>query len=108
MHWRGLAHLDVQPDNILLTSVRSTEVKICDFGSAQLVSKLGTSVAAAGNCHLAYTSPEVVNGEPAYPQSDVWSLAAVTYVLLSGVTPFRYYPLARSPMNDWPPQSNES
>uniref|UniRef100_A0A336KYA7 CSON000839 protein n=1 Tax=Culicoides sonorensis TaxID=179676 RepID=A0A336KYA7_CULSO len=39
---------------------------------------------------LTYLStPEVLNEEPAYPQSDIWSVGVLTYVLLSGVSPFR-------------------
>ena len=87
LHWRGFAHLDLQPDNILLKSIRSTEVKICDMGSAQKISKLGTNVPVRS--FLPYTAPELLNQDPAYPQSDVWSLGVVAYVLLSGVSPFR-------------------
>lgn len=86
LHWRGLAHLDIQPDNILITSIRSPNVKICDIGSAEQVSKLGTSVTCRSL--VAYAAPELLNKEPAYPQSDIWSLGVLTYVLLSGVSPF--------------------
>jgi serine/threonine protein kinase len=34
-------------------------------------------------------APEVLLGEPAFPQSDVWSVGVLTYILLSGVSPFR-------------------
>lgn len=35
------------------------------------------------------TAPEVINDEPAFPQSDIWSLGVLTYIMLSGVSPFR-------------------
>lgn len=44
LHWRGICHLDLQLDNIVMSSVRSLQVKIVDFGSARKVSKLGTIV----------------------------------------------------------------
>ena len=90
LHWRGIAHLDLQPDNVLLTSARSLDVKLCDFGCAQRVSKLGTVVAKENrdSSYLPFSSPEMINGELAFPQTDVWSLGVLTYVLLSGVSPF--------------------
>jgi tRNA A-37 threonylcarbamoyl transferase component Bud32 len=48
MHWRGLCHLDIQPDNVIMASVRSAQIKLVDFGSAQQVSKLGTNVPISG------------------------------------------------------------
>ncbi|XP_031784412.1 obscurin isoform X6 [Nasonia vitripennis] len=87
LHWRGICHLDVQPDNVVMASVRSLQVKLVDLGSARRVSKLGCQVPRLG--HPEYASPEVTNAEPAYPQSDIWQVAVLAYVLLSGVSPFR-------------------
>lgn len=53
LHWRGLCHLDLQPDNIVMASVRSLQVKLVDLGSAQAVSKLGTMVDRVG--HIEYS-----------------------------------------------------
>lgn len=89
LHWRGLSHLDLQPDNVLLMSARSLDVKLCDFGCAQRISKLGGTVVSFDRSYLPFTAPEILNDEPAFPQSDVWSLGVLTYVLLSGVSPFR-------------------
>ncbi|XP_045774482.1 obscurin isoform X7 [Maniola jurtina] len=88
LHWRGYCHLDLQPDNVVMSSVRSIQVKLIDFGSAHRVTKLGTSVPQAVG-ELEYKSPEVINDEPAYPQTDIWSVGVLTYILLSGVSPFR-------------------
>lgn len=48
LHWRGYCHLDLQPDNIVMSSVRTIQVKLVDFGSAHKVSKLGTTVPRIG------------------------------------------------------------
>lgn len=52
LHWRGYAHLDLQPDNIVMASVRSNQIKLVDFGSAQPVSKLGSHVHMPVNGNL--------------------------------------------------------
>ncbi|XP_061385572.1 obscurin isoform X4 [Danaus plexippus] len=87
LHWRGYCHLNLQPDNVVMASVRAIQVKLIDFGSAHRVTKLGTSVPQVGD--LEYKAPEIINDEPAYPQTDIWSLGVLTYILLSGVSPFR-------------------
>lgn len=87
LHWRGLCHLDIQPDNVVMASVRSVQVKLVDFGSARKVTKLGNLVPQLG--HPEYRAPELLNEEPAYPQTDIWMVGVLTYVLLSGVSPFR-------------------
>nr|XP_049692295.1 obscurin isoform X6 [Helicoverpa armigera] len=87
LHWRGYCHLDLQPDNVVMASVRSIQVKLIDFGSAHKVTKLGTSVPQVGE--LEYKAPEIINDEPAYPQTDIWSVGVLTYIMLSGVSPFR-------------------
>ncbi|CAH1180870.1 unnamed protein product [Phyllotreta striolata] len=87
LHWRGLCHLDLQPDNIVMSGVRSVQIKLVDLGSAHRVTKLGTDVPVVG--HPDYISPEVLSQEPAFPQSDIWTVGVLTYVMLSGTVPFR-------------------
>ncbi|XP_073994362.1 obscurin isoform X3 [Rhodnius prolixus] len=86
LHWRGLCHLDLQPDNIVMASLKSLQVKLVDLGCAQRVTKLGNVVKYHG--HVEFTAPEVLCQEPAYPQSDIWSVGVLAYVMLSGVSPF--------------------
>lgn len=54
LHWRGYAHLDLQPDNIVMASVRSHQIKLVDFGSAQPVCKLGSHVNMNVNGNIDY------------------------------------------------------
>ncbi|XP_018359776.1 PREDICTED: muscle M-line assembly protein unc-89 isoform X3 [Trachymyrmex cornetzi] len=88
LHWRGYCHLNIQPDNVVMSSVRSVQVKLVDMGSAHRVSKLGTMVPKHLG-HPEYRSPELYNDEPVYPQTDIWMVGVLIYVLLSGVSPFR-------------------
>nr|XP_031831778.1 obscurin isoform X2 [Nomia melanderi] len=87
LHWRGYSHLDIQPDNVVMSTVRSLQIKLVDMGSARFVSKLGTPVPKLG--HPEYRAPEVYNEEPAHPQTDIWMVGVLMYVLLSGTSPFR-------------------
>ncbi|KZC06585.1 Muscle M-line assembly protein unc-89 [Dufourea novaeangliae] len=87
LHWRGYSHLDIQPDNVVMSTVRSVQIKLVDMGSARFVSKLGTPVPKLG--HPDYRAPEVYNEEPAHPQTDIWMVGVLMYVLLSGMPPFR-------------------
>ncbi|XP_063930937.1 obscurin isoform X4 [Zophobas morio] len=97
LHWRGLCHLDLQPDNIVMAGVRSVQIKLVDLGSAHRVTKLGTRVPVVG--HLDYISPEVLNEEPAFPQTDIWTVGVLTYVMLSGVVPFKGQDLNETKQN---------
>ncbi|CAH0545690.1 unnamed protein product [Brassicogethes aeneus] len=87
LHWRGLCHLDLQPDNVVMCGIRSVQVKLVDLGSAHRVTKLGTKVPIVG--HPDYISPEVLSEEPAFPQTDIWTVGVLTYVMLSGTLPFK-------------------
>ncbi|XP_037043462.1 obscurin isoform X3 [Bradysia coprophila] len=97
LHWRGFCHLNIQPDNIVMASVRSLQIKLVDYGMAEKVSKVGTRVPGCG--WLDSTAPEIVNDEPAYPQTDIWSVGVLTYLLLSGTSPFRGVDEAETKMN---------
>lgn len=88
LHWRGYCHLDIQPDNIVMATLRSAHIKLVDFGSSHKVSKLGTEL-PQNLGHPEYRAPEVLNEELSYPQTDIWSVGVLTYVLLSGASPFK-------------------
>ncbi|XP_064554448.1 obscurin isoform X2 [Drosophila montana] len=87
LHWRGYCHLNIQPDNVVMASVRSIQVKLVDFGAAKKVNKLGVKITPTGM--LDFQPPEMINEEPVFPQSDIWSLGVLAYLLLSGCSPFR-------------------
>ena len=85
-HAAGLVHRDVKPANILLDS--SGEPKLADFGIASSApcEKLTATGTAIGSPH--YISPEQASGGTVTPASDVYSLGAVLYELLTGAPPF--------------------
>jgi eukaryotic-like serine/threonine-protein kinase len=95
-HRVGLVHRDVKPGNLFLeTSDHPDEphVRVLDFGIAQVSGEEGTMthLTEYGRSPFspAYASPEQMRGDDRLtPASDVFSLAAVGYFLLTGTRPF--------------------
>ena len=95
-HARGILHNDLKPGNVLLTP--DGRVKILDFGLAGLRQEAALEdppSAAPGEMPTraffgtpGYVAPERLQGEPPSPRSDVFSLGAVLYEMLSGSPPF--------------------
>jgi TonB family protein len=78
----GLVHRDVSPQNVLLSL--DGDVKLCDFGIAKAVSKAGQTQMGALKGKLQYMSPEQAWGKPVDHRSDIFSLGAVLFELLTG------------------------
>jgi serine/threonine protein kinase len=85
-HKRGVIHRDIKPSNIMLTN--DNDVRIIDFGIAILLdADISRIEGIAGS--PSYMSPEQVQGFDITPASDLYSLGAVMYELLTGFRPFR-------------------
>jgi len=86
-HGQRVIHRDIKPGNLIVDG--NGVVRLTDFGIARTVDD-PTTVTATGELvgTISYLAPEILEGERATPASDVYSLAAVTYELLSGKPPF--------------------
>jgi serine/threonine protein kinase len=97
-HERGLIHRDIKPANVWLESASPKSppdevggrVKILDFGLAQVggenaqLTQTGTILGSP-----AYMAPEQIDGRPAEPRSDLFSLGCIIYRMATGQLPFQ-------------------
>lgn len=88
MHRKDILHLDLKPGNIIIDG--NGLVKIIDFGSSRAASWSDSfqnkSEIPAGTAD--YTAPENLRGEPPANRSDIYSLAAIAYEMLTGQLPY--------------------
>lgn len=84
-HKRNVVHQDIKPDNIFIT--QDGNLKIGDFGLALIAT--GPGLEKQSKASPAYMSPELCRGEPRDHRSDIYSLGAVFFEMLTGERPFK-------------------
>ena len=87
-HGRGIVHRDVKPSNVLLAETGRTDVRLLDFGLAQMAEF--DTLTALGDVPgtLAYISPERLQGRSATAAADVWAVGVLLWEALAGEHPF--------------------
>ncbi|XP_075702542.1 serine/threonine-protein kinase 17A-like [Rhinoderma darwinii] len=87
LHRNNVVHLDLKPQNILLTSSKPLGyIRIVDFGLSRQVDSIKEVREILGTPE--YVAPEVLSYEPISTATDMWSIGVLTYVMLTGVSPF--------------------
>jgi serine/threonine-protein kinase len=94
-HQSGIVHRDLKPDNAMYDHATGT-LKLLDFGIAaatdtsqdERLTRAGYFVGT-----LMYVAPEALSGALVTPAADQYSLATISYLLLTGSLPY----LAKSP-----------
>jgi serine/threonine-protein kinase len=85
-HERHVVHRDIKPANIMI--VKGGRAKITDFGIARMRSSQVKTMTGMVMGSPKYMSPEQVMGQRADGRSDIFSLGAVLYEMLTGAAPF--------------------
>ena len=85
-HERGLVHRDVKPQNVLLND--DGQAKVADFGIARSLDVHGVTQTGTVLGTSDYIAPEQARGQKVDPKTDIYSLGAVLYELLTGEVPF--------------------
>ncbi len=89
-HGRGIVHRDIKPSNILLAESDGIDVRLLDFGLAQMAEF--DTLTAIGDVPgtLAYVSPERLLGKNATAATDIWGAGVVLWEAFAGQHPFRH------------------
>jgi serine/threonine-protein kinase len=101
-HAKGIVHRDLKPGNVLLVGGKTNrKVKVSDFGLAKNFEQAGLSgLTLTGNFGgTPYYMPreQIINFKRVKPVSDVWSIAATFYIMLTGWLP-RDFPKGQDPL----------
>jgi serine/threonine protein kinase len=89
LHGREMLHQDLRPENVMID--RHGTVKLIDLGTVQvagLAEGRHDPHTAAAPGTLQYMAPEYLLGQGGSPRADLFSLAAITYQMLSGQLPY--------------------
>ncbi|XP_053933555.1 serine/threonine-protein kinase ULK3 isoform X6 [Cuculus canorus] len=86
LHDHNISHLDLKPQNILLSALENPQLKLADFGFAQHMSPWDEKHVLRGS--PLYMAPEMVCRQHYDARADLWSVGVILYEALFGKPPF--------------------
>ncbi|XP_039587686.1 serine/threonine-protein kinase ULK3 isoform X3 [Passer montanus] len=86
LHDHNISHLDLKPQNILLSAPENPQLKLADFGFAQYMSPWDEKHVLRGS--PLYMAPEMVCRQHYDARADLWSVGVILYEALFGKPPF--------------------
>uniref|UniRef100_A0A1I7S352 non-specific serine/threonine protein kinase n=1 Tax=Bursaphelenchus xylophilus TaxID=6326 RepID=A0A1I7S352_BURXY len=86
MHNMHYVHLDLKPENVMFVTRQSDVLKLIDFGLTSKLSPDKPVKVTTGTAEFA--APEICLGKPVSFTTDMWSVGVLSYILLSGLSPF--------------------
>ncbi|KAJ8403435.1 hypothetical protein AAFF_G00352070 [Aldrovandia affinis] len=86
LHQNNIMHLDIKPENILMADPSGEQIRICDFGNAMEIAPDEAQYCKYGTPE--FVAPEIVSQTPVSKATDIWPVGVMTYLCLTGVSPF--------------------
>ncbi|XP_048835461.1 striated muscle preferentially expressed protein kinase-like isoform X2 [Brienomyrus brachyistius] len=86
LHQNNILHLDIKPENILMADHSGDRIRLCDFGNAMELTPDEPRYCKYGTPE--FVAPEIVNQTPVSKATDIWPIGVITYLCLTGVSPF--------------------
>jgi NIMA (never in mitosis gene a)-related kinase 10 len=83
---KHIVHRDLSPANVMITP--TNKVKLIDFGLAKTLEN-GIKVMQSVVGTIAYTCPEILQGQGYTEKADIWSMGCIIYELMSLKPPFQ-------------------
>ncbi len=114
LHERGVLHRDMKPANVLFRTVDGqVRAMVADLGLGKSLDMSSRLTMIGGT--PSFVAPEQAQGEPLDPRADLYSLAAITHLLLTGTAPYSHASLTAaaspgpppplsSPAREFPPE----
>ncbi|XP_037079891.1 serine/threonine-protein kinase ULK3-like isoform X2 [Pollicipes pollicipes] len=86
LHSRGISHMDLKPQNLLLTTDTPPTLKVADFGFAKYLASDDRTEGLRGS--PLYMAPEIVTERQYSASADLWSIGVILYECLFGKAPY--------------------